>query len=269
MVKVRKGLQLHFVSVLALKTLYILLGIYFLCTLPGEYWFYPLIGYVIVGLFNSIGHRYFAHNQYQVSKVGRAVLGLLATIGAYTNLLTWRIIHQHHHVHSDTEKDVHSPKYGKWRSSFFWIYSPKTLLKVVTDKNFVPTFSKLCKDPIFLNFSKYFVPINLAFCLILILLNWKILAYGYLTGYFLEHIRFGLVNYGCHKKSVGSYRNFDTPDESYNNWILGILSLGFAWHNNHHQYPARLSTQIKWWEFDLEEKFSKFLMTIFSIDKSK
>jgi stearoyl-CoA desaturase (delta-9 desaturase) len=47
------------------------------------------------------------------------------------------------------------------------------------------------------------------------------------------------------------YRNIKTSDNSVNNIILGYLSSGEGWHNNHHATPSNPKFGKKWWEFDL------------------
>ena len=46
---------------------------------------------------------------------------------------------------------------------------------------------------------------------------------------------------------------------SRNNVILGHLTFGLGWHNNHHANPRQLDNQIRWWEFDLEANIAKLL----------
>jgi fatty-acid desaturase len=54
-----------------------------------------------------------------------------------------------------------------------------------------------------------------------------------------------------HMKFPGSYRNYDTPDNSHNNrWILA-WNLGEGLHNNHHKFPFDYDTAKKPGEFDL------------------
>jgi fatty-acid desaturase len=42
-------------------------------------------------------------------------------------------------------------------------------------------------------------------------------------------------------------RRFPTPDESRNNFVLAIVTLGEGWHNNHHYYMSSTRQGIKWW----------------------
>jgi stearoyl-CoA desaturase (delta-9 desaturase) len=46
------------------------------------------------------------------------------------------------------------------------------------------------------------------------------------------------------------YQNFEGRDHSTNSFLCNIITVGDGWHNNHHRYPGRWNTRIKWWEFD-------------------
>jgi stearoyl-CoA desaturase (delta-9 desaturase) len=50
---------------------------------------------------------------------------------------------------------------------------------------------------------------------------------------------------------VWGYRTFDTPDDSRNNWLVGLLSNGEGWHNNHHAEPRCAAHGQRWWELDV------------------
>lgn len=58
-----------------------------------------------------------------------------------------------------------------------------------------------------------------------------------------------LINSVCHTRKLG-YRNFDTPDQSVNNPVLGLLAFGQGWHNNHHAAPKRANYGSRWYELD-------------------
>ena len=47
------------------------------------------------------------------------------------------------------------------------------------------------------------------------------------------------------------YRNYETPDNSRNNILIGLLAGGEGWHNNHHAAPTSARHGHHWWEFDL------------------
>src|SRR5262249_20836428 len=46
-------------------------------------------------------------------------------------------------------------------------------------------------------------------------------------------------------------RRYDTPDESRNNFLLALITLGEGWHNNHHHYQSSVNQGFFWWEIDV------------------
>jgi stearoyl-CoA desaturase (delta-9 desaturase) len=46
------------------------------------------------------------------------------------------------------------------------------------------------------------------------------------------------------------YRNFETREQSRNNWWVALLSWGEGWHNNHHAHQRSASFRVRWFEFD-------------------
>ena len=49
---------------------------------------------------------------------------------------------------------------------------------------------------------------------------------------------------------VWGTRRFATPDESRNNFVLALVTLGEGWHNNHHRFMYACRQGILWWEVD-------------------
>jgi stearoyl-CoA desaturase (delta-9 desaturase) len=48
----------------------------------------------------------------------------------------------------------------------------------------------------------------------------------------------------------GSQR-FETGDDSRNNLLLALITLGEGWHNNHHHCQSSCRQGIYWWEIDI------------------
>jgi stearoyl-CoA desaturase (delta-9 desaturase) len=46
-------------------------------------------------------------------------------------------------------------------------------------------------------------------------------------------------------------RRFETSDQSRNNALLAILTLGEGWHNNHHHEQSSAKQGYAWWELDV------------------
>jgi stearoyl-CoA desaturase (delta-9 desaturase) len=58
----------------------------------------------------------------------------------------------------------------------------------------------------------------------------------------------GFVNSASHK---WGYRNFETHDDSRNNWWVALLSWGEGWHNNHHAHQRSARHGLRWFEIDV------------------
>ena len=247
-----------------LRAVYLLLGIYFLLTIPAYLWYLPVLGYFIISICNGVaGHRYFAHEQFSVNTVGRTILGLMATVGMYSPINYWIVQHKHHHRHSDNDRDVHSPMHGFWHAFALWPFKTSSIESVFRERSSLFLLARANKDRLVADLSKYFVLVNLIFASILIAIDYKIFCYLYLPGVLLDYIRIGLVNTVCHLDVVGNYKNHTTKDSSSNNLWLGILGLGFGWHNNHHNDAGRLILTERWWELDIEGQLGKLFSVVF------
>jgi stearoyl-CoA desaturase (delta-9 desaturase) len=61
---------------------------------------------------------------------------------------------------------------------------------------------------------------------------------------------------------VAGYRNYETSDQSRNNWLVALISSGEGWHNNHHAQPSAASAGHYWWEFDPAYQFIRAMSSI-------
>jgi hypothetical protein len=69
-------------------------------------------------------HRLFSHRAFSTSRAFRFVLAVLAQSTSQKSVLWWASKHRHHHLHSDTELDVHSPRHtGFLYSHLGWIFA--------------------------------------------------------------------------------------------------------------------------------------------------
>jgi len=72
-------------------------------------------------------HRYFAHRSYSTSRAVQFVLAFLSQTTAQKSVLWWAAKHRHHHLHSNTAEDVHSPRHrGFVYSHLGWIFSRRS-----------------------------------------------------------------------------------------------------------------------------------------------
>src|SRR5690606_38971181 len=76
----------------------------------------------------------------------------------------------------------------------------------------------------------------------------QLLVWGFFVStVILYHMTF-TINSLAHQ--FGS-RRYDTSDDSRNNFILAIITLGEGWHNNHHKYPHSERQGFYWYEIDI------------------
>jgi stearoyl-CoA desaturase (delta-9 desaturase) len=57
----------------------------------------------------------------------------------------------------------------------------------------------------------------------------------------------------------GGYRRYDTPDGSTNRVLLGMVTSGAGFHNNHHRDPGSARCGVAWWELDISYYFTRAL----------
>jgi stearoyl-CoA desaturase (delta-9 desaturase) len=47
------------------------------------------------------------------------------------------------------------------------------------------------------------------------------------------------------------YRNYETGENSRNNWLVALATNGEGWHNNHHHDQVSARHGHRWWELDV------------------
>jgi stearoyl-CoA desaturase (delta-9 desaturase) len=189
-------------------------------------------------------HRYFSHRSYKTGRAFQFVLAWLAQSSAQKSALWWAAIHRHHHKHSDTEEDVHSPRHrGLWYSHFGWIFDRAYRHDAVTP---TPDFVKV-PELAFLHRFELVPAVVLAVATFLVA-GWS----GLVVGFFwstvaLYHCTF-FINSLAH---VHGSQRYVTGDDSRNNLWLALLTLGEGWHNNHHAYQRSARQGFRWYEVDV------------------
>jgi stearoyl-CoA desaturase (delta-9 desaturase) len=201
----------------------------------------------------TVAHRYFSHNSFSVAPWLHWVLALWVTLCAYSPLTYWIVQHRHHHRFTDTPKDVHSPANGIFRAFFLWVVDASRLNSVFTERSSAVNLIHAMRDPAIKFFTNYYI-IIIILAIALLALTSPVLLWSMTIAYVLEQTRLGIINTALHSTGFpGNYTNFDNKnDHSQNNVALGLLSMGFGWHNNHHHDPKKLILTHRWWEIDLE-----------------
>jgi stearoyl-CoA desaturase (delta-9 desaturase) len=222
------------------------------------YWWTVLIIWFLIGpLGVGVGfHRLFSHRQFKTYRPLEYILALLGTLSTYGPVLYWVAEHQHHHKHVDTEHDINNPKHGFWHSFLYWRFTKKSLDAVLI-KNRCSIIAM--NDKMLLWMSNYFALIVYTYLVVSLLFGLPIFISVFVLPVFIEQIRLNVLNSIVHMKIPGSYQNFPNEDSSYNNILIGYLTFGFGWHNNHHHNPRELVNSHRWYEIDIEGLIGKLL----------
>jgi stearoyl-CoA desaturase (Delta-9 desaturase) len=188
-------------------------------------------------------HRYFAHRTFRTSRTFQFGLAFLSQTAAQRSVLWWAAKHRQHHMHSDTNSDLHSPVLrGFLFAHVGWIFLARNN---TVDNECIQDLAHY-KELLWLDRHSYLPVVALA------LLTWLVAGWpGPVIGFCCStaavwHVTFS-VNSLCHL--IGRQR-YITGDQSRNNWLLALLTMGEGWHNNHHAYQASARQGFHWWEFD-------------------
>jgi stearoyl-CoA desaturase (Delta-9 desaturase) len=188
-------------------------------------------------------HRYFSHRAYTTSRAFQFVLALMSQTTTQKSVIWWASKHRHHHLHSDTGEDVHSPRHhGFIYSHLGWIFARRhdgPDLAKVTD---------LTRYPELMWLHKYEQALVIVLALLCFLIaGWSGLVVGFLWSTVLVYHATFCINSLAH---VSGRKRYVTGDDSRNNWLLAVFTMGEGWHNNHHAYQSSVRQGFKWWEID-------------------
>ena len=188
-------------------------------------------------------HRYFSHRAFSTSRVFQFVLAVLSQSTTQKSVLWWAAKHRHHHLHSDTEFDVHSPRHkGFFYSHVGWIFSrhhDETDLVKVEDFARYPELRWLHRYEL--------APAVVLALICLAIGGWSGLVVGFFWSTVLVYHATFCINSLAH---VHGRKRYVTGDDSRNNWLLAIFTMGEGWHNNHHAFQSSVRQGFRWWEYD-------------------
>jgi len=188
-------------------------------------------------------HRFFSHRSFRTSRAGQFALAWLAQSSAQRGALWWAAVHRHHHRHSDTELDVHSPRQrGFLYSHVGWIFdrrNEETEMEAVPDLTRYRELVWLERFPL--------VPAVLLGVACFVFGGWTALVVGFFWSTVLLYHGTFFINSLAH---VMGKQRYVTGDDSRNNWWLALITLGEGWHNNHHAYQRSTRQGFRWWEVD-------------------
>ena len=175
------------------------------------------------------------------------------------SVITWVADHRKHHAFTDQDGDPHSPHLsgpgflgavkGLWHAHVGWLFES---VGTAERERFA---ADLVKDRVVRAVDKLFwLWVALGFA-IPFALGWivggglgtaltALLWGGFVRVFLLHHVTWS-INSVCH---FFGRKRFDIEDESRNVFWLAPLSMGEAWHHNHHAFPTSAFHGLRFWE---------------------
>jgi stearoyl-CoA desaturase (delta-9 desaturase) len=220
--------------------------------------------YVVTALGVTVGfHRHFTHRSFATKRWFRGVLAALGSAAIEGPVISWVADHRKHHAFADVPGDPHSPHVdhgGGWSGALRGLaHAHVGWLFIHTQRGARNRYAPdLVADPVVSFVDRTFVVWAVGGLAAAFGLGWLIggTLTAALTGLLwggavrmlvVHHVTYS-INSLCHY--FGRQR-FDTGDESRNLAWLSLLSMGEAWHNNHHAFPTSAAHGMRWWELDI------------------
>jgi len=216
--------------------------------------------YVLTALGVTLGyHRMFTHRALEGSRALRAILAVLGSMAVEGSVITWVADHRKHHAFTDQEGDPHSPHLsgpgfvgavkGLWHAHVGWLFET---VGQADRQRFAPD---LMKDRTLRVIDRLFLVWVALGLIVPFALGWVIggslgvalttlLWAGLVRVFLLHHVTWS-INSVCH---FFGRRRFQVDDESRNVFWLAPLSMGEAWHHNHHAFPTSAFHGLRFWE---------------------
>ena len=214
---------------------------------------------------NLCYHRLLTHQGFKCPKWLEHSLAVIAVCCAEDTPARWVAVHRRHHHHADAQPDPHSPLVN-----FFWGHIGWVLFKN-PELSRLGLYDRYAKDILR---DRFYVKLERnAMQLQIIAAQWVVFFIaGFIAGLLTtdtwqDAALFGgsITLWGVAVRTVfvwhqtwavnsvthlWGYRNYDTNEDSRNNFFIGYLAHGEGWHNNHHAHPRSARHGHRWWEFD-------------------
>lgn len=206
----------------------------------------------------GINHRYFSHRAYKANRVVQFLLALVAAQAGQRGSLWWASKHRDHHKHAETGLDPHSPvSHSFFESYVAWFRRPE---HAACDLDAIPDFARY-PELRWLD-RHYWLPFYAGAVSLFLACRYGLfgpgidaasgLLWGFYVPCFLVLHATSLINTFGHMPALpGGYRRYDVADRSVNRPMLGMLTLGAGFHNNHHRFAAAARAGFAWYEIDI------------------
>jgi stearoyl-CoA desaturase (delta-9 desaturase) len=244
-------------------------------------------------------HRLFSHRAFETKRPLAALLLILGSMAGQGSMMLWSAIHRWHHAHTDVPGDLHSPMFGRrglWQrlrgvfwAQFLWYLELPALPTFdgflqrhlalpeaerasqpdCQERRFAQTLPDLLREDWLVKLSGYqglWVLLGLALPAAVggvVTGSWAGAGRGLVWGGFVRFFIVQQVTFAINTvtHTVGT-QPLRTRDNSRNNALMALLTLGAGWHNNHHAFPGSAYTDFRWWQVDASGLLIRLLVRL-------
>ena len=206
-------------------------------------------------------HRYCSHRAFvPKNNFIKAFLLYVSTLCSMGSGIQWAIVHRTHHKYNDiVGKDPHPPQ-QKWKEAikiwFYFFNFSHVKLSIVQD---------LAADKMIVFFHRHYFKILISSVIGIFLLSPENFGYYYAVSCMTPLIANGYITVIAHtdwiREHTGGYRNFNSGDTAYNSKLFSWVTMGEAFHNNHHAHPRIWKLSMRKDETDLAAFVIPFIGT--------
>lgn len=198
-----------------------------------------LVGLIAYATIGKIGgdiamHRYFSHRTFTTDKFWDRVLKACSVMIGHGSMFLWAITHRAHHKESDTHLDPHPPNIAGLASIFFRTWSSEFTPSAKYGKD-------LMKDHEIMFIHRNYFKLFYLWLIVLSAFGFEALLFIFAFPCFGVFLETSLVNTVCHRYGR---RDYATDDNSTNNVIVNIITLGNGMHNTHHKHQGLYTTDL-------------------------
>jgi stearoyl-CoA desaturase (delta-9 desaturase) len=170
----------------------------------------------------NIYHWYWCHKAFVLSKPLEKLFSFLGLFSMVGDPISYTHTHRWHHLHSDTEKDPHSPSDGYIHSFFTWMFKQQQIPLFIIKDLLRPQYQ-------YLRFFSDHQKKIIWFSVIIVLLLNLYIGMGLLLSMVVSFVLDNLTNVTGHDPK---------SKQPKNNYFMTWLQLGTL-HGQHHRHPNK------------------------------
>lgn len=206
--------------------------------------------FITVGIGHSVGlHRGIIHKSYITSKRFKNLSLYAFTLTGLGSPLSWL---KQHYYRDYWQNRNDCPRYFQYNHSIitdFWWNLHLTFIPKNIDRYNIP--EEDLNDSMILWLHKTWHLHYIIFMIIMYYLvgfNSMLIATCLRTAITL--LGHWYIGYASHKYGYSRYTIKNADESGYNDLLLGLISFGEGFHNNHHSHPTSAKFSMKWYEID-------------------